>query len=229
MISTVLGKVALSFGALTMSAGGAAAATGNLPAPAESAVHSVLGAVGVQSDDGADTEEAAPTSTTVVPTTTAPAAAPTSTTTTTVAASREADTDDTDGDDASTKGPDVSPTSPALKGLCTAWSAKPRDAEGRGPGKSDQAVPFAKLAEAAGGATEVEAYCKDALAARNSEDDGDEDEDTVDADAKAEADAKAAAGDSKAGDDRAGNGKANGKGTGKGSDKATGKPTAAKG
>jgi hypothetical protein len=64
---------------------------------------------------------------------------------------------------ASAAGPDASGA--ARAGLCRAWQA----GQGAGPGRRMDAVAFQALAEAAGGADQVAAYCQDVTAGSSAE------------------------------------------------------------
>lgn len=125
---------AIGLAAVLAGAGAAAASTGSLPSPAQSAVSSTLSHVGVSVPD--------------------PGAHP-------HAADHRSDTATTDSTEASDqagqpRGPDA--TGPARVGLCRAWTA--HTTNGHAP--SDSSVAFRNLQQAATDAGQsVAGYCKD--------------------------------------------------------------------
>ena len=150
-------KVAAVAGPIVLlGAGAAAACTGSLPAPAQSAVSNVLSDVGISvpnpdhSDSGATTTDDSTTTTTSGSTTTT-----TSSTSTNLSSGTTQDSGTQSG---TGKGPDAGPTSPATFGLCTAWAAG---------GLNEHGVARRNLATAAGGDGNIQAYCQGLFGSSN--------------------------------------------------------------
>lgn len=162
-------KVVAGFAAMTVAGTGVAAETGALPAPVQQAAHDVAGGLGVPAPrEAAEQPETGPLDEPGATPSVAPSASP---------EPRASGTP---------RGPDAS--GPAARGLCQAYRA----------GGNRDSVAQQALAEAAGGADKVGAYCDGVLAEK-------------------------AGGKSQPAGDNAGKGGESGKGSGKSPDKGTGK------
>jgi hypothetical protein len=162
-------KIAAAAGATVLAGASAAAATtGSLPAPVQSAVDHGLSSVGLtlaaSHHDSATTSTTASTSTTekaddedATTTTSTTAKSSTTPSTTATTAGPNSTSPTTDG----SKGPDLTATSDALHGLCVAYSHNSDSA------KAHSAAMMA-LVKAAGGADKVATFCTPALDSKTS-------------------------------------------------------------